>query len=227
MVQTDALHPCGNGSRRRTQRAERIRRVAQGFDAAEGERIAGLGGGFRYCELEERCSTRTARYAMASRSGELAARFCFLRRWASRCLATRDEARLFLGACRDVGVYLLLQRSSLGDLWRQWRQCAHARAAGEGFHLSTVRRSFTVQAVCLDATGCRRNVSSCVEHHTRSSELSRVPAKKSSLPSEPLEPLIFSIRGRRVMLDADLARLYGVTTKRFNEAFKRNRQRFA
>ena len=34
------------------------------------------------------------------------------------------------------------------------------------------------------------------------------------------------VRGHRVILDADLARLYGVTTKRFNEAFKRNRVRF-
>ena len=41
-----------------------------------------------------------------------------------------------------------------------------------------------------------------------------------------LEPLIFSIRDRRVMLDADLARLYGVSTKRFNEAFRRNQRRF-
>jgi hypothetical protein len=41
-----------------------------------------------------------------------------------------------------------------------------------------------------------------------------------------LEPLIFSIRTQRVMLDADLARLYGVSTKRFNEAFKRNQRRF-
>jgi ORF6N domain-containing protein len=41
-----------------------------------------------------------------------------------------------------------------------------------------------------------------------------------------LEPLIFAIRGQRVMLDADLARLYAVSTKRFNEAFKRNQRRF-
>jgi hypothetical protein len=41
-----------------------------------------------------------------------------------------------------------------------------------------------------------------------------------------LEPLIFTIRGHRVIFDADLARLYGVTTKRLNEATKRNRQRF-
>ena len=46
------------------------------------------------------------------------------------------------------------------------------------------------------------------------------------LNNERLEPLIFSIRGHRVLLDADLARLYGVSTKRFNEAFKRNAGRF-
>lgn len=37
---------------------------------------------------------------------------------------------------------------------------------------------------------------------------------------------ILSIRGQRVVLDADLARLYGVPTKRFNEAVKRNAKRF-
>lgn len=41
-----------------------------------------------------------------------------------------------------------------------------------------------------------------------------------------LERLIFRLRGRRAILDGDLARLYGVTTGRFNEAFKRNRERF-
>jgi hypothetical protein len=37
---------------------------------------------------------------------------------------------------------------------------------------------------------------------------------------------IFTIRGQKVMLDADLAQLYGVTTKRLNEQVKRNRDRF-
>jgi len=46
------------------------------------------------------------------------------------------------------------------------------------------------------------------------------------LPSESIEPLIFTIRGQRVILDADLARRYGVPTKQFNQAFKRNRDRF-
>ena len=50
--------------------------------------------------------------------------------------------------------------------------------------------------------------------------------KKPLVVNEALEPLIVRMRGQRVILDADLARLYGVTTKRFNEAFKRNRTRF-
>ena len=37
---------------------------------------------------------------------------------------------------------------------------------------------------------------------------------------------ILLIRGRRIMLDVDLARLYGVSTKRLNEQVKRNRSRF-
>ena len=44
--------------------------------------------------------------------------------------------------------------------------------------------------------------------------------------SAALEGLIDRLRGRRVMLDADLARLYGVATKRFNEALRRNHDRF-
>lgn len=38
--------------------------------------------------------------------------------------------------------------------------------------------------------------------------------------------MIHTIRGVRVMLDRDLARIYGVPTFRFNEAIKRNRHRF-
>lgn len=53
-----------------------------------------------------------------------------------------------------------------------------------------------------------------------------MPAGKGHAFEESLAPLIFTIRGHRVVLDADLARLYGVTTKRLNEATKRNRQRF-
>ena len=41
-----------------------------------------------------------------------------------------------------------------------------------------------------------------------------------------IEQRIYTIRGVRVMLDRDLAKIYGVPTFRFNEAIKRNRHRF-
>jgi hypothetical protein len=44
--------------------------------------------------------------------------------------------------------------------------------------------------------------------------------------AEQLEQLIRVIRGQRVMFDADLAKLYGVTTKALNQAVKRNAGRF-
>jgi hypothetical protein len=46
------------------------------------------------------------------------------------------------------------------------------------------------------------------------------------LPPEKLAPLVTLIRGERVLLDADLATLYGVQTKALNQAVKRNRDRF-
>jgi hypothetical protein len=43
---------------------------------------------------------------------------------------------------------------------------------------------------------------------------------------ESIRDRIYSIRGYQVMLDRDLAELYGVETKRLNEAMKRNKERF-
>ena len=49
---------------------------------------------------------------------------------------------------------------------------------------------------------------------------------EQSQPLEKIENLIQVIRGKQVMLDRDLARLYGVDTKRLNEQVKRNIERF-
>jgi hypothetical protein len=48
----------------------------------------------------------------------------------------------------------------------------------------------------------------------------------ADIPAESIESAIHVVRGQRVMLDADLAVLYGVTTKRLNEQVKRNLARF-
>ena len=41
----------------------------------------------------------------------------------------------------------------------------------------------------------------------------------------PVESRIMSIRGNQIMIDRDLAELYGVETKRLNEAVKRNNKK--
>ena len=43
---------------------------------------------------------------------------------------------------------------------------------------------------------------------------------------QKIEAMIYTIRGQRVMLDSDLANLYGVETKRLVEQVKRNSERF-
>jgi phage regulator Rha-like protein len=50
--------------------------------------------------------------------------------------------------------------------------------------------------------------------------------RHTSLEIEPVESLIHLIRGQRVILDADLARIYGVPTRQLNQAIKRNLDRF-
>jgi hypothetical protein len=50
--------------------------------------------------------------------------------------------------------------------------------------------------------------------------------RSSVVPVERITQAILVLRGQRVLLDAELAALYGVTTKRLNEQVKRNRDRF-
>ena len=46
------------------------------------------------------------------------------------------------------------------------------------------------------------------------------------VPVERVEKAILLVRGEKVILDVDLAALYGVTTTRLNEQVKRNQERF-
>jgi len=55
-------------------------------------------------------------------------------------------------------------------------------------------------------------------------------ARRSSAPPatplDSIEPILHSIRGERVILDSDLARLYGVETRVLKQAIRRNREKF-
>lgn len=51
-------------------------------------------------------------------------------------------------------------------------------------------------------------------------------AEQSIIPLESIAGSIILLRGQKVILDSDLARLYGVSTKRLNEQVRRNADRF-
>ena len=52
------------------------------------------------------------------------------------------------------------------------------------------------------------------------------PSRTDAATIEPIAESIRVLRGSKVLLDAELAALYGVSTKRFNEQVRRNAQRF-
>ena len=52
------------------------------------------------------------------------------------------------------------------------------------------------------------------------------PESSSLVPQERIEGKILLLRGKKVMLDRDLAELYGVEAKALNQAVKRNMKRF-
>jgi hypothetical protein len=54
----------------------------------------------------------------------------------------------------------------------------------------------------------------------------QTPPQNAIVPTALINQKIFFVRGTRVMLDADLAQLYGVATKNLNKAVKRNASRF-
>lgn len=51
-------------------------------------------------------------------------------------------------------------------------------------------------------------------------------AKEIALAPKPIANLIFLVRGKKVLLDADLAGLYGVEVRALNQAVRRNKRRF-
>ena len=65
-----------------------------------------------------------------------------------------------------------------------------------------------------------------VQTKIRDDEISHSETSLLPVPLELIERRIYLIRGQRVMLDADLAELYQAPTKAFNQAVRRNANRF-
>lgn len=65
-----------------------------------------------------------------------------------------------------------------------------------------------------------------MRHHFKQQDYILMRSNKSIIPVGKIEQRILMIRGEKVIIDADLAEFYGVTTKRLNEQVKRNKNRF-
>lgn len=86
--------------------AERVRRVAQGYTNAKGEKAEGLGGGFRYCELGESLFDENGKIRDAVNFADLA-RHVYFTETGEPLPRERVSKSPFIGECRGVGVYLL------------------------------------------------------------------------------------------------------------------------
>ena len=85
---------------------ERVRRVAKGYTNSSGERIEGLGGGFRYCELGEPLFDENGKIRETVSFPELA-RHVYFSETGEPLPRERVKKSPFLGSCRSVGIYLL------------------------------------------------------------------------------------------------------------------------
>ena len=69
-----------------------------------------------------------------------------------------------------------------------------------------------------------RNMADNIEHQDKGELVANCDQLQNDevVVTTPVESRIMSIRGNQIMIDRDLAELYGVETKRLNEAVKRN-----
>lgn len=90
----------------RDMTAKRVRRVSEGYKNAKGEKVEGLGGGFRYCELGEPLFDESGKIRETVSFADLA-RHVYFTETGEPLPRGRVTKSPFLGECRGVGVYLL------------------------------------------------------------------------------------------------------------------------
>ncbi|MFZ4776782.1 MAG: site-specific DNA-methyltransferase [Terrimicrobiaceae bacterium] len=93
--------------------AERVRRVAEGYINAKGEKVEGIGGGFRFCELGEPLFDEAGQIRDTVRFADLA-RHVYFTETGEPLPRERVPNTPLLGVCRGVGIYLLYN-GILGD----------------------------------------------------------------------------------------------------------------
>lgn len=92
---------------------ERVGRISEGYSKSKGEKVAGLGGGFRFCELGEPLFDETGHIRETVKFGELA-RHVYFSETREPLPRERVANTPLLGVCRGLAVYLLFN-GILGD----------------------------------------------------------------------------------------------------------------
>src|SRR4051812_30634187 len=87
-------------------------------------------------------------------------------------------------------------------------------------------RSRIVTASSTGFVGFTAGFSSASSAASFVTRMPRSNQRKRIVSGPAIDDVIHTLRGERVILDADLARIYGVATKVFNQAVKRNREKF-
>ena len=93
--------------------AERVKRVAEGYTNAKGEKVEGLGGGFRFCELGEPLFDSHGQLRESVSFADLA-RHVYFTETGEPLPRERISKSPLIGECRGVAVYLLFN-GILGD----------------------------------------------------------------------------------------------------------------
>ena len=129
----------------------------------------------------------------------------------SQAVGQLEEAFLFLLPGFDTGLDEI-NNDTVG-----------ARAAGlrQGFHPASDARG-EAYALTDGFFGDRHGI----RIHQLAPECTRNEKASAAIPAERVERSILVLRGHKVLLDADLAKLYGVETKVLLQALKRNPDRF-
>jgi site-specific DNA-methyltransferase (adenine-specific)/adenine-specific DNA-methyltransferase len=93
--------------------AERVRRVAEGYKDAKGQKVEGIGGAFRYCELGEPLFDEAGKIRESVSFSDLA-RHVYFTETGEPLPRGRVTKSPLIGECRGVGIYLLYN-GILGD----------------------------------------------------------------------------------------------------------------
>lgn len=82
----------------------------------------------------------------------------------------------------------------------------------------------TFKVTICDLENKDRNMADNIEHQDKGEPVANCDQLQNDevVVTTPVESQIMSIRGKQITIDRDLAELYGVETKRLNEAIKRN-----